>query len=109
MGGGRPWFTQVRRLLQDKAHWGWFIPYAGCRTAEGEYVCRNNATGAVDVGSNLFHDEEQTPGRSGNGHPHTAPPADGPDGICHGDTKGNTGEGCDCGEGIPCGEYLVRR
>ena len=29
-----------------------------------------------------------------------------PDGVCHGDTKGNTGKGCDCGEGVSCGEYL---
>ena len=36
----------------------------------------------------------------------------GPDGICHGDTKGDHVNGstqsgsCDCGEGVSCGEYL---
>ena len=57
-----PWYTQVRKLLQDQAHWGWFIPYEGCRTAAGEYVCKNNVTGAIDATANLYHDEEQTPG-----------------------------------------------
>jgi hypothetical protein len=50
-----PWFTEVRELLQNRSHWDWFISYEGCRTASGEYVCRNNETGEVDVGSNLFH------------------------------------------------------
>ena len=54
----------------------------------------------------IWQDEEQTPGWTGNGHPHTSPPSDGPDGICHGDRTGNTGKGCDCGQGVPCGEYL---
>ena len=57
-----PWYTQVRKLLKDKAYWGWFIPYEGCRTATGEYVCKNNVTGEIDASSNLYHDEEQTPG-----------------------------------------------
>jgi len=94
-----PWYTQVRLLLQNRSHWGWFIPYAGCRTASGAYVCRNNVTGAIDASSNLYHDEEQTPGWTGGGN-------GGPDGVCHNDTKGNTGKGCDCGEGVACGEYL---
>ena len=50
-----PWFTEVRELLQNRSRWDWFISYEGCRTASGKYVCRNNATGEVDVGSNLFH------------------------------------------------------
>ena len=56
-------------------------------------------TGAIDASANLYHDEEQTPGWTGGGN-------GGPDGVCHGDTKGNTGKGCDCGVGVSCGEYL---
>jgi hypothetical protein len=54
-----PWYTQVRKLLADQSYWGWFIPYAGCRTASGEYVCKNNVTGEVDASSNLYHDQVQ--------------------------------------------------
>lgn len=95
-----PWYTQVRKLLQDPQYWGWFIPYSDCRTSAGEYVCRNNVTGEIDATANLYHDEEQTPGWTGGGN-------GGPDGVCHGDTKGNTGKGCDCGgSNVSCGEYL---
>jgi len=47
--------AQVRRLLQDRTKWGWFLHYDGCRTADGEYVCRNNATGEIDASANLWH------------------------------------------------------
>lgn len=100
-----PWYTEVRALLQDQSTWGFFIPYAHCRTATGDYVCKNNVTGAIDATANLYHDEEQTPGWTGGGN-------GGPDGVCHGDTKGNNVSGptqsgaCDCGDGVSCGEYL---
>eukprot|EP00947_MAST-08B_sp_MAST-8B-sp1_P005432 g5432.t1 len=95
-----PWYTQVQRLLRDKHFWGFFLPYEGCKDpATGGYVCKNNVTGAIDASSNLYHDEEQTPGWTGGGN-------GGPDGVCHGDQTGNTGKGCDCGEGVSCGEYL---
>ena len=100
-----PWYTEVRKLLQNQSHWGWFIPYEGCRTAAGNYVCTNNVTGKVDATANLYHDEMQTPGWTGGGD-------GGPDGVCHGDTTGNNATGptqsgyCDCGEGVSCGEYL---
>ena len=50
----------MRLLLQDQTKWGWFIPYAGCRSNTGEYTCKNNVTGKVDATANLYHDEEQT-------------------------------------------------
>jgi hypothetical protein len=100
-----PWYLEVSQLLLDQQYWGFFIPYAGCRTAAGEYVCKNNATGAIDAGANLYHDHEQTPGWTGGELRMTG--NGGPDGICHGDTIGNTNKGCDCGgTGVPCGEYL---
>jgi hypothetical protein len=50
-----PWHTTVRRLLEDKAQWGLFMPYAGCMPSPGHYICGVNAT------QNLYHDFEQTP------------------------------------------------
>eukprot|EP00039_Didymoeca_costata_P002169 m.57998 g.57998 ORF g.57998 m.57998 type:complete len:517 (-) comp11147_c0_seq1:29-1579(-) len=94
-----PWYTEVRVMLQNISMWGFFLPYEGCRTPAGEYICKNNITGEIDASSNLYHDEEQTPGWTGGGD-------GGPDGVCHNDTKGNTGKGCDCGAGVSCGEYL---
>jgi len=41
----------------------------------------------------------QTPGWTGGG-------TGGPDGVCHNDTKGDTGKGCDCGDGVSCGGYI---
>lgn len=94
-----PWYTEVRELLQNQSYWGWFIPYEGCKTDNGDYICKNNETGAIDASSNLYHDQQQTPGWTGGGN-------GGPDGICHNDTTGNTGKGCDCGANVSCGEYL---
>jgi hypothetical protein len=56
-----PWFTSVRKRLEDPAYWGWFMPLANCSTAGGPpYLCGPNAT------NNLFHDYEQTPPRTGD-------------------------------------------
>ena len=105
-----PWYTEVRKLLQDQSFWGWFVPYDGCRTADGEYVCKNNVTGVIDATANLYHDEQQTPGWT---QPRSARDgALGPDGVCHGDA-GNNASGptqsgaCDCGVGVACGEYVT--
>ena len=67
-------FTTVRKLLEDRSQWGLFMPLAGCSPAPGVYTCGPNAT------TNLYHDYEQTPPRSG-----------------------------DCGVGVECGEvgYMV--
>ena len=109
-----PWFAEVRRLLQNRRYWGFFIPYAGCKNSTtGEYVCRNNVTGVVDASSNLYHDEKQSPGwTTGGGNQTTGGGNGGPDGLCQGDTHGNNASGptqsgfCDCGDGVSCGEYL---
>ena len=98
----------ILQSKQERSKWGYFLPYAGCRNnVTGEYVCTNIVTGEIDATANLYHDEMQTPGWTGGGN-------GGPDGICHGDTKGNTNTGptqsgkCDCGVGVACGEYLLR-
>ncbi len=48
-----PWHASVRRLLEDKAQWGLFMPLAGCSPSPGVYVCGENAS------QNLYHDFEQ--------------------------------------------------
>ena len=50
-----PWHTTVRKLLEDRAQWGLFMPLAGCMPSPGEYVCGANAS------QNLYHDFEETP------------------------------------------------
>jgi hypothetical protein len=50
-----PWHASVRKLLEDKAQWGLFMPLKGCMPQPGNYICGPNAT------QNLFHDFEQTP------------------------------------------------
>lgn len=50
-----PWHASVRRLLEDKAQWGLFMPYAGCMPTPGNYVCGPNAS------QNLYHDFLETP------------------------------------------------
>ena len=52
-----PWFTSVREKLQDRAYWGWFLPYKNCTA----YQCGPNAT------HNLYHDFLQTPNPRGDG------------------------------------------
>eukprot|EP01046_Picozoa_sp_COSAG06_P053995 COSAG06_NODE_9486_length_1888_cov_6.752935_2_plen_67_part_00 len=48
------WYTEVRTLLQDQSYWGFFIPYAGCRSnTTGEYTCKNRVTGEIDATANL--------------------------------------------------------
>ena len=48
------WYTEVRKLLQDQSYWGFFIPYAGCRSnTTGEYTCKNRVTGEIDATANL--------------------------------------------------------
>ena len=36
-----PWFTTVRRKLEDRAHWGWFVAKPGCKV-DSEYLLRGN-------------------------------------------------------------------
>ena len=83
-----PWFEQVREKLLDPAYRGWFLPWRP--------ELRNGTT----PGGELYHDHEQTPGwpQPGGGQP--------ADGVCHNHTTPPWGRGCDCGEGVPCGEYV---
>ena len=87
-----PWFEEVREKLEDPNYWGWFVRW------RDDLVNDTTTAGGV-----LYHDHEQTPGwldnggKNGNG---------GPDGVCHNHTAAPWGAGCDCGVGVPCGEYV---
>ena len=87
-----PWFEEVREKLEDPNYWGWFVRW------RDDLVNDTTTAGGV-----LYHDHEQTPGwldnggKNGNG---------GPDGVCHNHTAAPWGAGCDCGAGVPCGEYV---
>ena len=79
-----PWFTDIREKLVDPAYSDWFLKFK----PEPPYnmpPCTNTTiNGKTDSKcSMLYHDQDQTPH-----HPSQ----------CH--------QECDCGKGLPCGEYL---
>eukprot|EP00937_MAST-01D_sp_MAST-1D-sp2_P007094 g7094.t1 len=80
-----PWFSSVREKMLDPLYAGWFLSFSDAvrtnHSASHVPVC----TGAKC--SLLYHDQFQTPSTAGE------------PGTCLG------GE-CDCGAGLPCGEYL---
>ena len=76
-----PWYTSVREKLEDPAYSGWFLKFKD--GVDGSYSV-DPCT--YDKCSELYHDQDQTPGY---------PTGD-----------GNCAEECDCGESLPCGEYL---
>jgi hypothetical protein len=77
-----PWYTTVREKLADPAYSGWFLKFDPAATPHVP-PC-DDVTGQCNPN---YHDQLQTP----SAHP-------GGDGYC--------GDYCDCGNGIPCGEYL---
>ncbi len=85
-----PWFSTVRAKLEDARYAGFFLAFNG--SAPGAYHVPDCAPEDAAKCSALYHDQEQTP---------AVPTADdpAPDGAC-------TAGVCDCGAGVPCGEYL---
>lgn len=80
-----PWYTGVREKLSDPRYAGWFLRFKEYKGPSSNLSYHVPAcTGAKCSG--FYHDQDQTPE-----HPHG-------DGSCVDD--------CDCGDGIPCGEYL---
>lgn len=76
-----PWYTSVREKIADPAYAGWFLRF------DPKVTPHVPACDAVTKNCSVFyHDQEQTPAVSGG------------DGKCE--------DYCDCGPGIPCGEYL---
>jgi hypothetical protein len=76
-----PWYTSVRQKLVDPAYSGFFLKFKdGVHGAYRVNACTGSKCSA------FYHDQDQTPE-----HPRG-------DGSCTDD--------CDCGKGLPCGEYL---
>jgi hypothetical protein len=86
-----PWFSSVREKLLDPLYAGWFLRFDASKPSASYH---QPACAAEDASkcSPLYHDQLQTPEVPTPEHPD-------PDGKC--DTSG-----CDCGPGLPCGEYL---
>ena len=79
-----PWYTSVRKLLDDDAYAPWFLDFNNQSGPLHNTKCDNNFS--PPKCSNHFHMQEQSPG-----YPHG-------DGDC-------AAPGCDCGK-APCGFYL---
>mmetsp|Transcript_18552 Transcript_18552/g.44482 ORF Transcript_18552/g.44482 Transcript_18552/m.44482 type:complete len:396 (-) Transcript_18552:25-1212(-) len=76
-----PWYSQVREKILDPAYAGWFLKFAhGVNGTYHQPQCTKEKC------SGFYHDQDQTPE-----HPSG-------DGSCV--------DECDCGDGLPCGEYL---
>lgn len=84
-----PWFSSVRKLLDDPAYSGFFLKFG-----HGNLHVPNCAPENQSKCSVYYHDQEQTPEVPTAADPH-------PDGSCPSASAG----GCDCGN-QPCGEYL---
>ena len=79
---GYPWYTSVRKILEDPAYSDWWIKFK----PNGPWTspkCDKNYN--PPLCSDYFHSQEQTPG-----YPHG-------DGDC-------TAPACDCGK-VPCGAF----
>lgn len=79
---GYPWYTSVRKTLEDPAYEPWYFKFAG----KGPWYSKKCDSAKPDVCSDLYHSQEQSPG-----YPHG-------DGDC-------SAPGCDCGK-VPCGFYI---
>lgn len=85
-----PWFSAVRQKLADPAYSGWFLQVDP--TVEPHMPPCDHDYSPPRC-SKLYHDQLETP-------QHSAPPPPSwpPASQCN--------RPCDCGEGVPCGEYL---
>lgn len=79
-----PWYTSVRKTLEDPAYQDWYIKFKPVGPWNSS-KCDNNYN--PPICSDLYHNQEQTPG-----YPHG-------DGDC-------AAPNCDCGKGVPCGFYI---
>lgn len=82
-----PWFSSVRKILDDPAYELFFLKFNASAAANGDLHVPNCAPEDASKCSIFYHDQEQTP-----------EVVDG-DGACPPES------GCDCGT-QPCGEYL---
>ena len=84
-----PWYTSVRELIADPAYSGFFLRF---NTSSGALPHMPPCDPMTGECSSFYHDQLQTPAVPGT------PPPFSPDGVCV--------DYCDCGQGVPCGEYL---
>ena len=91
-----PWFGSVRAKLSDPAYAGFFVRFASAPAANGSVpganvpACDTHYSPPRCSMSSLYHDQVQTP---------QYPRGSLLDGSC-------PDAPCDCGVGIPCGEYV---
>ena len=79
-----PWYKSVRKTLQDPAYADWYLKF---KPKGPYYSAKCDYNFDPPRCSDLYHNQEQTPG-----YPHG-------DGDC-------PAPNCDCGEGVPCGFYI---
>ena len=83
-----PWFTDVREKILDPAYndW-WFLQFDPSKKPYHVPECTNfTSSSGTDVKcSKFYHDQKQTP---------------------HFNQTDQCMDECDCGKGLPCGEYL---
>ena len=77
-----PWYSSVRSLMDSPYYQGYFLPFDPSQAPYHVPQCDSNSGKC----SNLYHDQDQTPGYPGG------------DGNC-------PAPACNCGNN-PCGEYL---
>lgn len=79
---GYPWYTDVRKTLEDPAYAPWFFKFK----PQGPWYSKKCDAAQPALCSDFYHSQEQSPG-----YPHG-------DGDC-------LAPGCDCGK-VPCGFYV---
>ena len=79
---GYPWYTDVRKTLEDPAYADWYFSFK----PNPPWFSKKCDAAIPSLCSDLFHEQEQSPG-----FPHG-------DGDC-------AAPGCDCGK-VPCGFYI---
>ena len=79
-----PWYTSVRKTLEDPAYSDWYIKF---KPKPPYYSKKCDDNYDPPICSDLYHNQEQSPG-----FPHG-------DGDC-------AAPNCDCGKNVPCGFYI---
>jgi hypothetical protein len=79
-----PWYTSVRKTLEDPAYAPWYISFKPVGPWYSN-KCDNNYN--PPICSDLYHNQEQSPGFPSG------------DGNC-------AAPNCNCGDGVPCGFYI---
>lgn len=79
-----PWYTHVRKTLEDPAYSDWYMKF---KPVGPWYSSKCDTNYDPPICSDLYHNQEQSPGYPTG------------DGNC-------AAPNCDCGNGVPCGFYM---